>query len=73
MACYEATYHALWLQNFILAFEVNHSNYRPLKLFYDNSVAISFFRNSRSTSHSKHIDVKFLFRERESYRVPHFS
>ena len=61
VACYEATCHAIWLQNFILALEVNHSISRPLKLFYDNSVAVSFSRNSRSTSRSKHIDVKFLF------------
>ena len=34
---------------------------RPLKLFCDNFVAVSFFRNTRSTSRSKHIDVKFFF------------
>ena len=34
---------------------------RSLKLFYDNSVAVSFSRNTRNTSHSKHIDVKFFF------------
>ena len=61
MACYDATCHAIWLQNFILALEVVHSISRPLKLFCDNSTTISFFRNTRSTSHSKHIDVKFFF------------
>ena len=73
MACYEATCHIIWLWNFISAFEVNHSISRPLKLFYDNSTVISFSRNTRSPYLSKHIDVKFLFCERESYRVPHFS
>ena len=34
---------------------------RPLKLFCDNSAAVSFSRNTRSTSRSKHIDVKFFF------------
>ena len=34
---------------------------RPLKLLYDNFVAASFSRNTRSTSRSKHIDVKFYF------------
>ena len=61
MACYETTCHAIWLQNFISALEVNHSISRPLKLFYDNSAAVSFSMNTRSTSRFKHIDVKFLF------------
>ena len=33
VACYEATYHAIWLPNFISALEVVHSISRPLKLF----------------------------------------
>ena len=41
--------------------EVVHSIFRLLKLFCDNSAAISFFRNTRSTSRSKYIDVKFFF------------
>ena len=61
VACYEATCHAVWLQNFISALEVVHSISRPLKLFYDNFAIISFSRNTKSTSHSKHIDVKFFF------------
>ena len=61
MVCYEATCHTIWLQNFISALEVVHSISRPLKLFYDNSAAVYFSRNTRSTSHSKHIDVKFFF------------
>ena len=55
--CYEATCHAIWLRNIILALEVVHSISKPLKLLCDNSVTISFFRR---TSHSKHIDVKFF-------------
>ena len=58
MACYEAICHAIWLRNFISALEVVHSISRPLKLFCDNSTVVSF---SRSTSRSKHIDVKFFF------------
>ena len=64
MACYEATCHAIWLRNFISALEVVHSISRPLKWFCDNSAVVSFSmntRNTRSTSHSKHIDVKFFF------------
>ena len=61
VACYEAICHAIWLRNFISALEVVHSISKPLKLFCDNSVAVYFSRNTRSTSRSKHIDVKFFF------------
>ena len=61
VACYEDTCHAIWLRNFISALEVVHSISIPLKLFFDNSAVVSFSRNTRSTSHSKHIDVKFFF------------
>ena len=61
VACYETTCHAIWLWNFISALEVVHSISRPLKLFCDISPTVSFFRNTRSTFQSKHIDVKFLF------------
>ena len=61
MSCYEATCHAIWLQNFISTLEVIHSISRPLKLFCDISAVVSFSRNTKSTSRSKHIDVKFFF------------
>ena len=61
VACYEATCHAKWLWNFILALEVVQSISRMLKLFCDYSTAVSFYRNTRSSSRSKHIDVKFFF------------
>ena len=41
--------------------EVVHSISRLLKLFCDNSTVVSFSMNTRSTSPSKHIDVKFFF------------
>ena len=65
VTCYEATCHAIWLWNFILALKVVHSISRPLKLFFDYSVVVSFSRNTRSTSHSKHIDVKFFLLKRK--------
>ena len=61
VTCYEATCHAIWLQNFISTLEVVYSISRPLKLFCDNFTVVSFFRNTRSNSHSKHIDVNFFF------------
>ena len=60
VVCYEATCHTIWLRNFISALEDVHSISRPLELFCDNSATVSFTRNTRSTSCSKHIDVKFF-------------
>ena len=61
MTRYEATCHAIWLRSFISVLEVVHSISRPLKLFYDNYAAVSFSMNTRSTSCSKHIDMKFFY------------
>ncbi|WKA04846.1 hypothetical protein VitviT2T_022845 [Vitis vinifera] len=61
VACYEACCHAIWMWNFISTLGVVDSISRPLKLFYDNSTAIAFSKNTMSTSRSKHIDVKFYF------------
>ena len=61
VACYEAYCHAIWMQNFILGLGVVDSISRSLKLFCDNSAAIAFSKNTRSTSCSKHIDVKLYF------------
>ena len=58
---YEATCHAIWLQNFISALKVVHSISRPLKLFCDNFAVVSLFRNTRSTSRTKHIEVSSFF------------
>ena len=61
MACYEANFHEIWLRNFISSLEVVHSISRPLNMFCDNSVVVSFSRNTRSTSRFKHIYVKLFF------------
>ena len=46
---------------FISALEVVHFISRPLKLFCDNFAVAYFSKNTRRTSLSKHIDVKFFF------------
>ena len=33
---------------------------KPLKIFYDNSVAVFLAKNDKSGSRSKHIDIKYL-------------
>ena len=65
VACYETTCHTIWLRNFISALEVVHFISRPLKLFCDNYTSVSFSMNTKSTSRSKHVDVKFFFVKEE--------
>ena len=61
IACFEATRPALWMQNFILWLNFLLVVPRPLKIYYDNFVTISFSYNTGSSSRSKHIDVKYFF------------
>ena len=71
-ACYEVTCYVKWLRNFILALEVVHYIFRPLKLLCDNSAIVYFSRNTRSISRSKHIDVKFFFaKEKDAESLAH--
>ena len=71
VACYETTCHAIWLQNFVSTLEVVNSILRSLKLYCDNFAAAYFSKNIRSSSRSKHIDIKFYFIKGKSYRTPH--
>jgi hypothetical protein len=59
IACYEATTHALWLKIFIGGLKIVDSIEKPIKIFCDNS-AIFFYKNNKSRSKSKHIDIKYL-------------
>ncbi|KAL5736760.1 hypothetical protein ACOSP7_031245 [Xanthoceras sorbifolium] len=60
VACYEASNHGIWLQNFITRLHILNGIERPLKLFCDNKSAVLYSNNNRSSSKSKHIDIKFL-------------
>jgi hypothetical protein len=60
VACYEATTQALWLRNFIGGLKIVDSIARPIKIFCDNSAAVFFFKNNKSGSRSKHIDIEYL-------------
>ena len=67
IARYKATTQALWLRNFIGSLKIVDSIARPIKIFYDNRVAIFFSKNNKSGSRSKHIDIKYL-RVRENIK-----
>lgn len=59
-ACYGATVQAVWLKNFISGLKVVDSISRPITFYYDNSAAVFFSKNNKSSGGSKHIDIKYL-------------
>ena len=60
IACYEASNHGIWLRNVVTGLRVVKGIERPLKLYCDNNSAVLYSNNNRSSSKSKHIDIKFL-------------
>ena len=60
IACYEASNHGIWLKNFVTGLRILGNVERPLKLFCDNRSAVLYSNNNRSSTKSKHIDIKFL-------------
>jgi len=58
--CYEASNQAIWLRNLITGLQVVEGIERPLKINCDNKAAELYSKNNRSSSKSKHIDIKFL-------------
>ncbi|CAL9020348.1 unnamed protein product [Prunus brigantina] len=60
LACYEATSQAMWLRNFIISLSVVESIHRPIQLWNDNSVAVTFAKGNKRTRGSRLLDVKFI-------------
>ncbi|XP_075474447.1 secreted RxLR effector protein 161-like [Primulina tabacum] len=60
VACYEASNHGIWLQNFVTGLRIVDGIERPLRLHCDNKSAVMYSNNNRSSTKSKHIDIKFL-------------
>ncbi|XP_047312879.1 secreted RxLR effector protein 161-like [Impatiens glandulifera] len=60
IACHEASNHGIWLRNFVTGLKIVKGIERPLKLFCDNKSAVMYSNNNRSSTKSKHIDIKFL-------------
>ena len=60
VACYEASNHGIWLQNFVTGLRIMDGIERPLKLFCDNKSTVLYSNNNRSSTMSKFIDIKFL-------------
>ncbi|KAI0491692.1 hypothetical protein KFK09_025952 [Dendrobium nobile] len=60
IACYEASNQGIWLRNFITGLHIVDGIERPLKINCDNKAAELYSKNNKSSSKSKHIDIKFL-------------
>ncbi|KAL6331379.1 hypothetical protein AAG906_011316 [Vitis piasezkii] len=60
IACYEASNHGIWLRNFITQLRIIDGIEKPLRINCDNKAAELYSKNNRSSSKSKHIDIKFL-------------
>ena len=60
VACYGASNHGIWLQNFVTGLRILDGIERPLKLFCDNKSTVLYSNNNRSLTKSKFIDIIFL-------------
>ncbi|GMP71916.1 hypothetical protein CsSME_00030151 [Camellia sinensis var. sinensis] len=60
VACYEASNQGIWLRNFVTGLRILEGTERPLKIYCDNKSAVLYSNNNRSSTKSKHIDIKFL-------------
>ena len=58
IACYEASNHGIWLQNFVTRLRIVEGI--SLKIYHDNKSAVLYSNNNRSSVKSKHINIKFL-------------
>ena len=60
IACYKASNHGIWLWNFITRLRIVDGIEKPLRINCDNKAVELYSKNNRSSSKSKHIDIKFL-------------
>jgi len=60
VVCYKASNHGIWLKIFVIGLQIVEGIKRALKLYCDNKSAVLYSNNDRSSTKSKHIDIKFL-------------
>ena len=60
IVCFEASNQGIWLRNFITRLQIIEGINKPLRINCDNKAADLYSKNNRSSSKSKHIDIKFL-------------
>jgi hypothetical protein len=47
IACYGVTTQAVWMRNFVEYFKIVDFAARPIKIFYNNFIAVFFSKNSK--------------------------
>ena len=67
VACYKATGQVNWLKKFIPGLKVVDDIYGPLKLYYDNGLAVTYAHNNKSSGAAKHIDIKYYIVKNKVY------
>jgi len=60
VTCYEASNHGIWLRNFVTGLKIAEGIERPLKLYCDKKSVVLYSNNNKSSTKSKHIDIKSL-------------
>ena len=68
VACFEATFHGLWLWNFILGLGIVNSISKLLRIYCDNSAAVFFSKNDKYSNGAKHMELKYLTVKEEVHK-----
>ena len=59
IACHETTSQVIWLQNFMAGLKIIDSMSKPMVVYCNNYTAVYFAKNNKSSSKSKHIELKY--------------
>jgi hypothetical protein len=59
VACYKVVGQTMWLKKFVPDLRVVNSIERPLKLYYDNELAVLYAHNNKKIKANKHINIRF--------------
>nr|CAN67941.1 hypothetical protein VITISV_033155 [Vitis vinifera] len=60
VACYGASSQAVWLRNLILELQVVDSIFRSIVIYCDNNAVVSYSKNNKISTGSKHMEIKYL-------------
>ncbi|KAL4032754.1 hypothetical protein IC575_005836 [Cucumis melo] len=60
VACFEATVHGLWLQNFISGLGIVDNIAKLMRIYCDNSAVVFFLKNDKYSKGAKHMKLKYF-------------
>jgi hypothetical protein len=77
LTCYMTVGQTVWLKKFMPGLRVVDNISRPLTIYYDNKLTLSFLSNNKSSDAAKHIDIKyFIVKDRvdnQTVEIEHIS